>query len=234
MKIVPFFSGWAGGALSVRVGGRVSVRDHVSSAIGSVPWFACGMQSIFHRVGQRRVAAFTLIELLVVISIIAILAGVAFPAVNGALNSARKAQARNDVQQIAAAIKAFQSEYGRFPTTDINTNPDNDYYDGYYSSNKNIIAALLAMNDSLNPKKIVFLEAKPSAKGKGGLSTTGEFVDPWGKSYIIKMDTNYNGKTEYHGNRFTSVIVLSPGPDGDTGPPDSGTGKGKDDICSFK
>jgi prepilin-type N-terminal cleavage/methylation domain-containing protein len=178
----------------------------------------------------RRSTAFTLIELLVVISIIAILAGLAFPAVNGALNSARKAQARNDVQQIVAAVKAFQAEYGKFPTDDINTS-DNDVADHYYDSNSAIMKALLAKNDTLNPKKIVFLDAKESGKGRGGIRLQDdEFIDPWGKSYIIKLDTNYNGKTEYYGDRYTTVIVFSTGPNGT---PDNPTQSG-DDIYSFK
>ncbi|MFM8981956.1 MAG: type II secretion system protein, partial [Spartobacteria bacterium] len=55
---------------------------------------------------------FTLIELLVVISIIAVLAALAFPAVNGAMDSARKARAKSDVAQIATAVVAYETEYG--------------------------------------------------------------------------------------------------------------------------
>ena len=46
-------------------------------------------------------SAFTLIELLVVISIIAILASLAFPAVGGAMDSAKKTTAKNAAEQIA-------------------------------------------------------------------------------------------------------------------------------------
>jgi len=177
-----------------------------------------------------RFAAFTLIELLVVISIIAVLAALAFPAVNGAINSARKAQARNDVQQIVAAVKAFKAEYGKFPTDDINA-LDSDLNDHYYDSNRDVIQALLGKNETLNPKKIVFLEARESGKGKSGLkSGSDEFVDPWGKGYIIKMDTNYNGKTEYYGDRYTTVIAFSAGQNANPEDPS----KNSDDIYSFK
>jgi prepilin-type N-terminal cleavage/methylation domain-containing protein len=181
----------------------------------------------------RRSSGFTLIELLVVISIIAILAGLAFPAVNGALNSARKAEARNDVQQIVAAVKAFQAEYGRMPTSDINNN-SSDFSDNYYSSNRNIIRALLGQDTTLNPKGISFLEVKSAGRNRSGLNSSGEFVDPWGQSYMIKLDTNYNGRTEYYGDRFFSVIVFSSGPDKSPGNPNDGSAPGKDDICSFK
>ena len=210
-------------------GGRRKSPPLAGGCSTAQPSFARAVGGLPHRAAMGRAAAFTLIELLVVISIIAILAALAFPAVNGAIGSARKTQARNDVQQIVSAVKAFQAEYGKFPTDDINST-DNDVSDNYYSSNKAIIAALLGTNDILNPKRIVFLEARESAKGRSGIKKDdGEFVDPWGKSYIIKLDTNYNGKTEYYGARYTSVVAFSVGPNGNPENPQGG-----DDICSFK
>ena len=50
----------------------------------------------------RKSTAFTLVELLVVISIIAILAGLSFPAVSGAMDSAKKTQAKSNAVQISA------------------------------------------------------------------------------------------------------------------------------------
>ena len=58
---------------------------------------------------------FTVIELLVVIAIMAILMTLLFPAVQSALDAAKKAQAKNDVTQIATAMVAFDTEYGRLP-----------------------------------------------------------------------------------------------------------------------
>lgn len=177
----------------------------------------------------RTRSAFTLIELLVVIAIIAILAGLAFPAVQGALNSGKKAQARNDVQQIAAAIRAFELEYGRMPTGDVN--PGEDVDDAYTADSKNIVKALLGQDSALNPRNIVFLDAKTAKGKKGGVDSSDfTFYDPWGTSYIIKMDNNYNGKTEYYGDRFTKVIVLSPGPNKT---PENPSASGNDDIGNF-
>ena len=65
---------------------------------------------------SKKSAAFTLVELLVVISIIAILAGLSFPAVNGALDSAKKTHAKSNAVQIAAAVSAYDMEYGKLPT----------------------------------------------------------------------------------------------------------------------
>lgn len=149
-------------------------------------------------------AGFTLIELLVVISIIAILAGLSFPAVQGALNSSKKARARNDVAQMAAAVKAFQLEYGRLPSTSSgsdNTNADN----------ATVIAALIGNNTTLNPRSVVFFEPKQAKGGRGGLDGT-VYKDPWGNNYIIMLDTDYNNRiTAYGKTNFTSVIVSSIG-----------------------
>ena len=164
------------------------------------------------RPATRRLAtaAFTLIELLIVIAIIAILAGLAFPAVNGALTSARKAQARNDVAQLAAAIKAFQLEYGRLPSTIANT-------DTAAAANATVVSALTSTN-ALNPRGVAFIEVNPYRKGKGGTNSSGAYLDPWGMEYRFSLDTDYNNRITADvgaGNQtyMTTVIVQSAGPD---------------------
>lgn len=83
---------------------------------------------------------FTLIELLVVIAIIAILAGLAFPAVTKSIERARITQARADITSIANAVKAYKSTYNMLPVaypgspssaSSADSNPEiwNDYRD---------------------------------------------------------------------------------------------------------
>lgn len=62
-----------------------------------------------------RRSGFTLIELLVVISIIALLAGLAFPALQGAMEAAQKAQASTMCNQMSIACTLYNTEYGVWP-----------------------------------------------------------------------------------------------------------------------
>lgn len=132
--------------------------------------------------------AFTLIELLIVIAIIGILMGLLFPAVNSAIDAARKAQAKNDVVQIATAITAYETEYGRLPLP-TKTSVDNE-----------LVQVLAGFpNNTNNPRQIVFLEVQGAKRGKGGTNSSG-FVDPWAlmpggnanQAYAISMDSDYD------------------------------------------
>ena len=128
--------------------------------------------------------AFTLIELLVVIAIIAILMGLLFPAAQNALNSAKKTTAKNQVIQIATAITAYETEYGRLPNITSITNMSG-------SGVGTGPGILCTTNDaSNNPRGLIFLDSSAWKSGKGGTNTTG-FLDPWSNVYSVMLDTNY-------------------------------------------
>jgi len=123
-------------------------------------------------------SAFTLIELLVVIAIIGILMSLLFPAVNGAILAARKAQASNDVSQIATAIIAYNTEYGQWPTNASGAGSD-------------VAGPFLSALMGTNPRGLTFLEVNNFKGKKSGLSSNGIFLDSWSNAYQYAVDTNY-------------------------------------------
>ena len=142
----------------------------------------------------RKSDGFTLIEVLVVIAIIGILMSLLFPAVQSALNAAKKAQAKNDVTQIANAIIAFDTEYGRLPGDD----------GAPQQLTGSLLNALIGKNDTLNPRKIIFLEVQDFKRGKGGIKG-GVFVDPWENPYYVALDTDYDNQVGVSSNSGTSA-----------------------------
>ena len=148
-----------------------------------------------------RPQAFTLIELLVVISIIAILASLAFPAIGGAMDSAKKAQAKNNAVQIASAVVAYETEYGKLPP--ISSSSSSSDVTGDVGS---FFTAILggSANNTNNPRSIVFIELPTYKKGKGGTNTSGEYLDPWGGTYRISLDYGYDN-TITAGTNSTSL-----------------------------
>lgn len=64
--------------------------------------------------GRRR-RGFTLIELLVVIAIIAILVAILMPVIGSVQEKARQARCSANIMQIATALKAYKTDYGRYP-----------------------------------------------------------------------------------------------------------------------
>jgi len=66
------------------------------------------MKTHWHRKNAER--AFTLVELLIVIVIIAILAGLLFPAITAAVETAQSLECRNNLKEIAQAVRRYASE----------------------------------------------------------------------------------------------------------------------------
>lgn len=142
---------------------------------------------------SRRGAAFTLIELLTVIAIIAILMGILFPVIAAVKEGARRTQAKNDVQQIVAAVNHYYTEYGKYPSLEVKSTAatadaaTQDVFVGEKSDdatpkgNNSLLFYTLrgipkAPNDEhrLNPRKIEFFQAKSV---KNPEAPSGGFLD---------------------------------------------------------
>jgi prepilin-type N-terminal cleavage/methylation domain-containing protein len=200
---------------------------------------------------RRTLFAFSLIELLVVIMIIAILLGLAFPVFQGVQNQARKAQARNDLAQIVTAVNAYYAEYGRYPLAPA-TPADTTF--GTAPTNAQLFNELRSVTVTQNPRRIVFLsppDAKDPINPRAGISlapaSAGQYFDPWGKPYLIRIDSDYDNQVTnpYSQNAGgapllrSGVIAWSFGKDAlsqsiSSAPSDKNTGTNKDDVISWQ
>jgi prepilin-type N-terminal cleavage/methylation domain-containing protein len=207
--------------------------------------------------------AFTLIELLVVIAIIAILIGLLFPAFRAVQNQARQTQAKNDLTQIVNAVNAYYTEYGKYPlaagiTTDYTYGPG-----GSLPTNETLFSELRGCPNpptgscqaaaTLNTRQIVFIsppDVKNSASPRSGIGTAaggnkGQYFDPWGTNYVIRVDGDYNNQLP---NPYTAdtgagagtlnqgVIAWSAGQDGKSPGYNGGTTtfSASDDVPSWQ
>src|SRR6266540_6807248 len=167
------------------------------------------------RAMQKSSPAFTLIELLVVIAIIAILIGLLFPAFRAVQDQAKRTQAKNDLAQIVNAVNAFYTDYGKYPiATD----------DSPITNNSGLMYTLRAdpttangnpnANNAVNTRQIVFInppyvKTDTAASRRSGVSPTdGQYYDPFGVPYRLKIDGNYDNRMP---NPYTADTGAGPG-----------------------
>ena len=153
-------------------------------------------------------AAFTLIELLVVIAIIAVLLGLAFPVFQGVLDRAKKVQAKNDVTQIVTAVNAFYTEYGKYPIVTDDT-PIANNSDLFYTLRA--VGSGANNGNAVNTRQIVFMSppsVKDTTKPRSGIGSDGKYYDPWGQTYKIAIDGNYDNQLT---NPYTADTGAGPG-----------------------
>jgi prepilin-type N-terminal cleavage/methylation domain-containing protein len=206
--------------------------------------------SLGRPVGPRHAIAksdggFTLIELLIVITIIAVLVGMSFPAYQGIQERARKVQAKNDLAQIVIATSAFATEYGVYPST---FQPEMTFDSKNTNTNDKLFDALRGKDTTINTRAIAYITPQPAKNGKGGISDVSpfEFFDPWGKPYVVRLDTNFDNQVTnpYSKNAGANplgqaVIAWSFGKDQTSqsvpGPgPDKNAGTEADDVISWQ
>jgi type II secretory pathway pseudopilin PulG len=169
---------------------------------------------------SRANSGLSILEILAVVAVLLMLAALFVPPASGPDRS-RRGHAGMDVQCIVSGIKAYYTEYGFYPgesgsaasaaksdravgdpAAGIPAAPNSALFD--------ILRAIPSPNnpDSIyNPRKIVFIEAKPvpdpkhprggildSADAPAGLK--GCYFDPWGHQYCVVMDTNGDGQLD--------------------------------------
>jgi len=125
-----------------------------------------------------------LIELLVVVAIIAILAGLGFAGVNGALKTAKRGEVRAMANQIKLALSAYYAEYGVYPPT---TKSDTSFLEIMSPTKTN----------ANNRRGIRFLEVPNKFTNSSGIVTPLNFYkNSVQTNFAIRVDTNYDGRLE--------------------------------------
>jgi prepilin-type N-terminal cleavage/methylation domain-containing protein len=198
--------------------------------------------------------AFTLIELLVVMTLIAILLGIGYPAFTSVMNQARKTQAKNEEQQIVAAVNAYYTDYGKYP---VGATVDTTYGSGgtangeLFFTLRAVAGGTLNAGDAANPRKIVFIQppvSKDQISPRSGIQTlTSNWYDPWGSQYNVRIDGDYNNQLTTNpypdapggqpGQPLNNAVIvwsfgadLTPG----TKSPASPNYSGSDDVISWQ
>ena len=199
---------------------RGAMRNRIVGRLCQTP---TERSSTFHRNALQRshqTHAFTLIELLVVIAIIAILIGLLFPAFRAVQDQAKRTQAKNDLTQIINAVNAYYTEYGKYPlvTADTTYGPGGTVNNTLFNELRSTATA------SQNPRQIVFispLSVKDPSNPRSGIAlqataingisvAAGDFVDPWGTPYNVRIDGNYDNTVA---NPYGAQTTGGAGPD---------------------
>lgn len=122
-------------------------------------------------------------ELLVVISIIGLLAGLGFPAVNGAIKAGKKAEVAAMAESIKTAVNAFYAEYSAYPSNTAGITDDT------------FLSLMTTTNtNGGNYRGIAFLEVPPKFTNSSGIVTPKGFYKGSSQSnFFIWMDTNNVG-----------------------------------------
>ena len=156
--------------------------------------------------------------MIVVTLIIAALATLTITGASTVFDRARKTQAKNDETQIVTAVNAYYTEYGKYPMADArqgtdtlfgksNTAPGNeDVFNVLRAISKNPDGTdTVDVNDTLNPRKIIFFSGKDGgSRPRSAFATVattdtqgkpiniGAFADPYGNAYMVAIDASYD------------------------------------------
>jgi len=193
------------------------------------------------------------VELLVVIAIIAVLAGASYPAIMGAIKSAKITEGNKQAKDIVVAIEGFEQKYDYLPYAGSIGAGVTEYSD---TTNLTELLKVLMGKEStpdINPNNLQFFDYQAASNGVNGIifdadgETPSKLKDPFGNDFTVYIDysgensfdlssTVFNGHKDKDGSsltvRATSAIAVSPGPDREFYDP-SNSDLDEDDVKSW-
>jgi prepilin-type N-terminal cleavage/methylation domain-containing protein len=165
--------------------------------------------SLPRNIPNRKEPSFTLVELLVVVSIIGLLAGLGFPAINGALRAGKKAEVAAMAESIKTAVNAYYAEYSAYPTNVSFIKTDSQFYSTLCTTTN---------TNGGNTRGILFLEVPSKFTLTNG--TSPEIVVPSGfcrngarSNFFVMFDQSNQGylvpNTNAGSTSLTNKMVAS-------------------------
>jgi prepilin-type N-terminal cleavage/methylation domain-containing protein len=157
-------------------------------------------------------SAFTLVELLVVISIIALLAGLSFPAIQSALKKARVAQSAALMNDIRTAVFAYNTEYNIWPTlggdggvTVSETKQHWEELTKVLIGDKIPTSPGVQYDSNHNTRKIAFMQVQPKNLDRDSIKDPC-YPDTPGY-FVLIVDGNYNNLVRVAEDPLTKNIT---------------------------
>jgi len=131
------------------------------------------------------------VELLVVIAIIAVLAGLATPAILKAKKNADKAKVINNARQIGMALGEFDNEYGSYPSEDTKEDLEDSEIECPAGDDANAYLAQLIAAKFLDAEEVFFAKGVRGTKlGDNDVSSPDEMLAKGenGFGYVMLAD----------------------------------------------
>ncbi|MDG2122860.1 MAG: hypothetical protein P8J87_04135, partial [Verrucomicrobiales bacterium] len=117
------------------------------------------------------------------------------------------------------AAANYFNDYNKYPIPKAGSDVD-------LETDQNFMSVMMGEDAELNPRENVYLTPKPANnQNRGGMVSLGggigEFVDPWGQPFQLRIDGDYDDRLENPNTSsptkqiFAGVAVWSRGPDQD-------------------